>query len=183
MGMMPSNIVQGGIARSRGSMLGGLNPVSIGLGAIGLGRSLFGGRRRFKYHEPLPFQYQPDPNDPEYLLRKRRALEQSAADEYSTQNEIGRAGLLGSGASFGILNEQAARKARTLEDIGSDVNMKRRQEQLQLYRDKVGFDRQRALLEDQGMMSEDLQGQQALGDIGSYVGQDVYDRYGRGRYL
>lgn len=148
-----------------------MDPVTLGLGAIGLGKAIFGRRKKFKYREPSPFSYSPDPNDPELLLRRRKALEEARVDEFNTMNEIGRAGLLGSGASFGVLGEQASRKSRILEDLESDVNAKRRGEQLQLYRDKLAFDRQRALMEDQLSANEDIAGLGALGDIGGFLGQ------------
>ena len=131
---------------------------------------ILGQHNRYKYHPMAPFTYTPDQNDPELLLRRRRALEEGQRDYGRTVDEIGRSGLLGSSAGFGQLNESASRTARGLEDINADTFMKRRLEGLDLYRDESQFNRQRALMGDSYQNQSGLMSLGALGDIGGDLG-------------
>ena len=149
----------------KANLLSNINPIKAGLGLVGGLRSLFGGHKRYSY-TPGTFSYTPDANDPELALRRRMALEQETADRAYTQNELGRAGLLGSGAAFGVLGEQQARSLRGLEDINNDVFSKRRQEALDQFNANEAFRRQRALMSDQAGYQEDIAGLEGLGNIG-----------------
>ena len=155
-------------------------PIGLALGGLSAVTGLLGQGGGYKYREPAPFSYSPDVGDPELLLRRRRALEESSRDRAGTVGEIGRAGLLGSSAAFDVLGEQESRGARTLEDIDADTFLKRRLEALQLYRDKVAFERQRALQGQAQSGQESLLGLGALGDIGGFLGGGLGGLFGGG---
>ena len=134
------------------------------------------GKKKNKYQPMQPFSFNPNENDPELLLRRRRALEEISRDRGRTVDEIGRAGLLGSSAAFGQLNESAARGARTLEDLDAGAYGRQRDDALALYRDEANFARQRALLGDQYQNQQGLMSLGALGDIGGDLGS-LLDEY------
>lgn len=121
-------------------------------GGSALAGLIGGSRKRPK------FRFEPEENDPEYLLRRRRALEEIGRDRSRTLNEINRAGLLGAGPAYGILGEQEARGARMLEDVSADSLARQRQEQLAMYMDEQNFnDRSRLMsLESLGGIGESI---------------------------
>ena len=148
-------------------------PLAAASAGIGLARSLFGGHKKFKYKPQDPFSYTPDPNDAERALRRRQALMEIQGDQAYTTNEISRAGLLGSGKQFEILNQQQRRGEGMLEDIDADVYAKRRAEALDQYNSRENFNRQRALMGDQYGYDEDRLGLEALGGIGDFLGGEI----------
>lgn len=151
-------------------MIGGLSGLA----------GLLGRKKRYQYREPAPFSFTPDPNDPELGARRRMLMGDIDRDRGRTINEIGRAGLLGSGKQFELQGEQERRGLSELDDVGADVFMKRREEKLQDYRDRVAFDRRRALMADESGYREDEMGLGALGDIGGLIGGGI-DEYLGGR--
>ena len=169
------------------SGLATVNPWVAG-GALGLSAisALFGHGPNINDPNIGSFNYIPDQNDPELLLRRRRALEEISRDRGSTINELYRSGLGGSGAAFSVLNEGQTAGARSLEDINSDVFAKRRSEALNLYREHLAFLRQKALAEGGYGQQERLMGLEGLGNIGEFGGS-LLDRNGtatrRMRYL
>lgn len=147
-----------------------LAAISAGIGIAGGLKSLFGGGGRKKYRGARQFSYTPNEQDPELLLRRRRALEEITRSRDRDVNEIGRAGLLGSSAAFGVLGEGESRGARTLEDIDADVYGNRRQEALGLFRDEENFERQLALGDQSQQGRERMLGLESLGNIGEFAG-------------
>lgn len=122
---------------------------------------------RFNIPKFPEFQHTPNEADPELLVLRRRALEGNQRDRMRTRDELNRAGLLGSSASFGVLGEAEARGSRTLEDVDSQTFARRRGEALDLYRDDLDFRRKMAILEAEA----DMQDQNALWDSLSGLAQ------------
>lgn len=156
------------------------NPALLIGGLSGLA-GLLGRRKPYRYREPGPFSFTPDPNDPELGARRRMLLGDIDRDRSRTVNEIGRAGLLGSGKQFELMGEQERRGLSELEDIDADVFMKRRQEELQNYRDRLNFERRRALMADEAAYRESEMGLGALGDIGGLIGGGIDEYMSGGR--
>lgn len=150
-----------------------MDPVTIGLGAIGLGRSLFGSGDPFKTYHPQPFKFSPNENDPELALRRRRSLRDSQIRRMRTLDEISRSGLGGSSAAFGILDNEQNNEYRSLEDIDSDAFAKQRQEELQLYRDQAEYERQLSLARGRHRSASQFSALDSLGDIGGYIGGEL----------
>ena len=154
-----------------------MDPLSLGLAGVGLAKSLFGRKKKYSY-TPRKFTYTPDENDAELGLRRSRALRDISRGKANTVNEIGRAGLLGTSAQFGIMGDQETEGQHMLEDITGDVFAKRRREALDLFRDEEDYYRKRALLSDESGFRENEMGLSALGDIGSFLGGDLEDLLG-----
>lgn len=150
-------------------LLGG----EIGLGGISALSGLF--HRKAQALNLAPFNFNPDPNDPEIALRRRAALLDQERQHGSTINEIGRAGLLGSSAAYGLLNQDATEGAAQLEDIPNSVYAKQRQDALSLYRDNANFQRQ-AYLGNQGYNHEEhMAGLSSLESLGHDIGGQLYN--------
>lgn len=132
-----------------------MDPITLGLGLVS-GIGAIAGRRPKAKGVPLgeydraisranigDFSYDPnrDLNDPELLLRRGR-LNRSASERRSrTTDEIGRAGLLGSGRSFDIMRGVENDYGKQLEDLDSDIFARRRSEALGMHQDELGFRR------------------------------------------
>jgi hypothetical protein len=149
------------------------NPIALGLGLVGGARALFG-NKRYKYREPDPFSYTPDPNDPEIGLRRRRLGSDIAVGRGRYLEELGRAGNLGSGKQFELLGEQEQGGLEALAGVDEDVFMKRRMEALDQYNRKLAFERQRALIGDEAGYRSNEAGLGALGEIGGFLGSEMY---------
>jgi len=130
-------------------------------GGVGLARSLFGGGNKggqTQFGDPFigrgdyigaaqrgtarDFDYTQDPNDPEIGLRSRRARRLGSERYSGGVDEVGRAGLLGSGRAMRGLRDINRQTSRDIEDIQGDVFNKRRGEALGLYRDEESYLRQ-----------------------------------------
>lgn len=141
----------------------------LGLGGAQALSGLF--HRKRSYNPNIsPFSFTPDPNDPEIALRRRAALLDQERAHAGTINEIGRAGLLGSSAAFGLLNQDQTQGAAQLEDIPNSVYARQRQDALQLYRDNANFQRQLALNDQGYSQQEHMAGLDALGSLGEDIG-------------
>lgn len=147
------------------------DPLTLGLAGVSLGRSLFGGRK-YRYR-PGNFLFQPNENDPALALRRRRALEEISRDQSDTTNEIGRAGLLGSSASFGVMDAAKSRGARLLEDINNDSLDKQYNQQLSRFSQLEDYGMRRSLMGEQAGYQENQTGLEALGGLGKYLGGEV----------
>jgi len=143
-----------------------------GLG-IGLTRSLFGGRPTVKIPRIDPFRFDPNENDPELALMRRRALLDQQVSRGRTVDELSRAGLLGSSAAYGVLGINEAQGARTQEDIANEVFSKQRLQALQLYRDNAQFLREKAMAEAGYEAQESQAGLGALEDLGMSLISDT----------
>lgn len=119
---------------------------------------------------PHPFNYTPISYDPELEYLKRSALFQGQQDQNSTRDDLNRAGLLGSGASFGVMGEQQNRTNRSLEDVVSNTSARRRSEMLDLYNRQNDYLRQRDLQEEQNKFSLGNLAMGAVGQIGHFAG-------------
>jgi hypothetical protein len=137
-------------------------PIALALAGAGLASSLINkiGQPRRPTFNPQPL----DENDPELALRKRQALRANQIDVMRTQDELNRAGLGGSSASFGVLGEANNRGARSIEDIYSSIGAQRRMEALDIYKMDIGnyYDNERA--SDSSQLS-------GLEGIGGLIGQ------------
>jgi hypothetical protein len=131
---------------------------------------LFGKKHNFRNPNISPFAFTPDPNDPEIALRRRAALLDIQRGHSDTINEIGRAGLLGSSAAFGLLNQNQTQGEAGLEDIPNSVYARQRQDALALYRDNANFQRSLALADQSGYQQEHMAGLDALGELGTNIG-------------
>lgn len=127
-------------------------------------RNLYGGL------DPLRFSYTPDYNDPELALRRRMAQEDIARNQLGDVNEISRAGLLGSGASFDILGEGSRRGLRYLDDINNEVFGRQRANAFDLYSGELNFRRKKDLIKAQQEANERAGLLGAFGDIGEFAG-------------
>ena len=130
-----------------------------------------------RHHEP--FNFTPNPNDPELALRRRQALEVGSRDRMGTVDELARAGLIGSGASFGVLGESQNRTARILEDINSQVYGRQRGEQFDTYNQDIDWERDLAKIDYMNDLESTNQGMASVGELGGSMLQD----WGRSRYL
>lgn len=160
------------LASGAGAAATGISPIGIGLGAISLGRSLFGGRKHYNY-KPGKFSFNPGEYNPQYALRRTQALRSIQEDHSDTMNELGRSGLLGSSAAFGVLDRQSKRGSGLLDDIYNDSLDKMYNHQLDAFNRVEDFNQRRALMSDQGDQQDDLQGLQDLGGIGEYLGGEI----------
>lgn len=120
--------------------------------------------------DPLHFNYTPDWSDPELLLRRRMAMEDAARSQLGDVNEISRAGLLGSGASFDILGESSRRGLRNLSDVNNEVFGRQRSNAFDLYRDELNFGRQKDILKMQQEANDRAALLEGLGGIGEFLG-------------
>ena len=160
---------------SAAAAAGATNPwllgAQIGIGGLQALSGLFGKKKRNRYTPNIdPFSFTPDPNDPEIALRRKAALLDIQRGHSGTINEIGRAGLLGSSAAFGLLNQDQTQGEAELEDIPNSVYARQRMDALNLYRDDANFQR-RLALNDQGYGQEErMAGLGALGDVGNFIG-------------
>jgi hypothetical protein len=103
-------------------------------------------------------------------MRRKAALLDIGRAHAGTVNEIGRAGLLGSSAAFGLLNQDETQGASELEGIPDSVYAKQRQDALTLYRDNANFQRQLALGDQSGGQAEHMAGLESLGNLGENIG-------------
>jgi len=145
------------------------------LAAIKAGSAVAGllGRKKPYNYKPRQFSYSPNEADPELLLRRKRALLDIQRGQADTTNEIARAGLLGSGKSFDILQSQSVADRGQLEDITSDTFMKRRLEALDLFKGEEDYNQRKSLLSDQAGYNENSQILGGLSDIGKGFGMDL----------
>lgn len=152
-----------------GTVAGATNPWLLGGQALlGLGQSLFHRKRKALHLDP--FSFNPNPNDPEIALRRKAALMDIQRAHASTVNEVGRAGLLGSSAAFGLFNQDQTQGDAALEDIPNSVYARQRQDALQLYRDEANFKRQNYLTEGGYGQQEHMAGLDALSGVGTNIG-------------
>lgn len=148
----------------------------IGLGGVNVLSGLFRKKKAALHLDP--FTFNPDPNDPEIALRRRAALLDQSRTHANTVNEIGRAGLLGSSAAFGLLNQGDIQSNAALEDIPNSVYARQRSDALSLYRDNANFQRQKYLADDGYSQQEHMAGLDSLGDLGTNIGYglDAFSR-------
>jgi hypothetical protein len=111
------------------------------------------------------FQFNPDQNDPELALLRRRALLSGQQDQRSTLDELNRSGLAGSGAAFGVLGEAQNRTNQGVENATNTAFGHQRNEQFDVYKQALDFQNQMKLLREQ-------QHQSTLGSIAS-IGKTV----------
>lgn len=120
-----------------------------------------------------PFSFTPNENDPELMLLRSGAQRQAQERRGRNLNELNRAGLLGTSASFGVMQEDESDLARLFEDISSGVHGRRRGEALGLYEGELGFRRgletqrlggrqEQELMRLRARLEREMQGQQGL---------------------
>jgi hypothetical protein len=133
-----------------------------------------------------PFNFSFDENDPQLDYMRRQSIRRGQDTARGTMDEIGRAGLLGSGVSFNLMNRDNLNLNRDLEDNEGSIYGARRNEAHGDYTDELGFRRGMArdvLGYDAGFekSAEDYD-QQGMGDFGEGVGGGIMD-YWRRKYL
>ena len=160
------SLVGGGLGAGAGFLIGGPAGAKLGMSLGSMAGGMFGNKKK-KYNPQIsPFSFTPDANDPEIAMRRNAALLDIGRAHAGTVNEIGRAGLLGSSAAFGLLNQDQTQGDAMLEGIPNSVYAKQRQDALTLYRDDANFQRSMALNEQGYGQQEHMAGLDALGSIG-----------------
>lgn len=167
--------------------------------AYGIGKSLFGGHGGSGYgvdqnsiNEALrlghadPFSFQFDENDPELAYMRRQSLRRGQDTARHTMDEIGRAGLLGSGASFRLMDRDRLNLNRDLEDNEGSIYGARRSEAYDSYNRDLDWRRSiaRTILgsridANNAYAHDAAAGQGAIGELGGRFLQD----YWRKKYL
>ena len=185
-----------GLAAKNGS---NFSPWGLAATGASVGLGLLGGRggghdsldqgsidRALNLGKADPFKFQLDENDPQLDYMRRQSLRRGQDTARGTMDEIGRAGLLGSGASFRLMNRDNLNLNRDLEDNEGQIYGARRSEAHGDYTDELGFRRGLArdvLGFDSGSQraNENEKGA-AQSQIGEFGGSMLRD-YWRRRYL
>jgi hypothetical protein len=121
------------------------------------------------------FNYIQDENDPELALLRRRAQFLGGQTRMRGSDELGRAGLLGSGVGMDFMSGIDRDNARGISDIESGLFARRRGEGLDIYNNELDWKRRMALTGFNSRletMNQDRQGMMsALGGIGKFAGK------------
>lgn len=158
-------------------------PVMAALAALQVGKGLYDNLKGSSNPHMRPFSYTPNEMDPELLLRRRLKLQALASEHGDTINEIGRAGLLGSSASFGVLGAQQDAGAAGLENISADVFGKRRAEALDLYTNNLNFSHSKELAQMGYNQQDHLLALQGLSDASELGGTKLDALLKRKKFL
>jgi hypothetical protein len=124
-----------------------MNPLvfaGLGLSAV---NALRGRHHGQDLAHPDPFQFHLDENDPELAWMRRNILQGGANVHRNTVDELSRAGLLGSGASFGVLGNVDLDTQNRLEGAAGSIYGARRAEAHGDYTSNLNYARG---LEDRG---------------------------------
>lgn len=98
-----------------------------------------------------PYDYQ---NDPALQLIRSNAYSEGERRKRSNLNELARSGLLGTSAGLSVLGTGDALTSHNIETGMAGLFEQRRQEELQLYREKKAFERQMQLARLQAMLQD-----------------------------
>jgi len=154
--------------------------VSVGAG-LAVGSALLSAFRGKGRRRPQrQFTFQPNFQDPSFLQTRRSTLLGNTRTRNRSLNEVNRAGLLGSGSGFDLLEESDDIGERRLRSAESQELGNQRREQFQEFRDEEGFNRRLDFLDRETGNSTFID---SLVKTGGLLGEDIEEGGGIGSLL